>query len=218
MNPENIGKSLKDLREDTIVYVAAELFLRDGIENVKMTDIADRSEIGVASLYRYFGTKETLVVRAGALLWQDLHTLFCSVYEAGDFHACPGLEQIVRLFGVYRRLFREQPDFIRFVGEFDDFVIRNRVETVQLREYERNVLNFYPVFLSSYETGIRDGSVRRIGDPRLFYDAVCHAVMALTQKLLRGEILSADGFSDSSELDLLLDMAARYLCADIQEG
>ena len=82
MMPENIGKSLKDLREEAIVYVAAELFLRDGIESVKMTDIADRAEVGVASLYRYFGTKEALVLRAGALLsrissalWESLTAL-----------------------------------------------------------------------------------------------------------------------------------------------
>ena len=73
------------------------------------------------------------------------------------------------------------------------------------------MLNFFPVFLGAYETGLEDGSVRQIADPRLFYDSVCHAVMALTQKLLRGEILAADGFGDSAELDLLLDMAARYL-------
>ena len=110
---ENIGKSLKNLREESIVYVAAELFLQEGIEAVKMTDIAARAEVGVASLYRYFGTKEALVIRAGALLWQDLNTLFSSVYEAEDFHARSGMEQITRLFGVYRRLFQEQPGFIR---------------------------------------------------------------------------------------------------------
>ena len=204
---ENIGKSLKDLREESIVYVAAELFLQDGIEEVKMTDIAARAEVGVASLYRYFGTKEALVIRAGALLWQDLS----SVYEAEDFHAQSGMEQITRLFGVYRRLFQEQPDFIRFVGDFDAFIIRSRVDMSQLAEYEQSVLNFYPVFLGSYEAGLADGSVRPIEDPRRYYEAVCHAVMSLSQKLLRGEILPADGFSGPGELDLLLDMAAHYL-------
>ena len=211
MNPEKIGKSLKDLREDSIVYVAAELFLQDGIEDVKMTDIAARAEVGVASLYRYFGTKEALVLRAGALLWQDLHTLFSSVYEAEDFHAQCGMERITRLFGVYRRLFQEQPGFIRFVGDFDAFIIRSRVDKAQLAEYEQSVLNFYPVFLASYEAGLRDGSVRGIENPRRYYEAVCHGAMALSQKLLRGEILPADGFSGPGELDLLLDMAARYL-------
>ena len=179
-----------------------------------MTDIAATAEVGVASLYRYFGTKDALLIRAGALLWADLHTLFRSVYEDADFHACPGIVQISRLFGVYRRLFHEQPDFIRFVGDFDDFVIRTRPEKTTLREYEANVLNFYPVFLHAYETGLADGSVRRIDDPRLFYDTVCHAVMSLTQKLLRGEILPEEGFSAAAELEQMLDLAERYLRAE----
>ena len=213
MKPEKTGKTIKDLREDSIVYVAAELFLQKGIENVKMTDVAERAELGVATLYRWFGTKDGLVIRAGALLWGDLHTLFSSVYEAEDFRACTGIEQVKRLFGVYRTLFREHPDFIRFVGDFDNFVIRARPPQEALREYEASVLNFYPVFLGAYETGLGDGSVRPVADPRLFYDSVCHAILSLTQKLLRGEILAADGFGDAAELELLLDMAARYLQA-----
>ena len=196
MNNENSAKSLRGLREDGIVYVAAELFLQNGIENVKMTDVAEKAEVGVASLYRYFGTKETLVIRAGALLWRDLDTLFSSVYEAEDFRPRPGIERVSRLFGVYLTLFREQPDFIRFVGNFDSFVMHAKPD---------------PAVLAEYEAGIRDGSIRPIASPRLYYDSVCHAVMALAQKLLRGEILQTDGFGDASELTLLLDMAERYL-------
>ena len=211
MNLNGIGKSARDLREEAIVYVAAELFLQNGIESVKMTDVAERAEVGVASLYRYFGTKDALVIRAGALLWQDLHTLFSSVCEAEDFRACTGLERIARLFGIYRTLYREHPDFIRFVGDFDSFVLRAKPDAEALREYEARVLDFYPVFRDAFEAGLRDGSVRPIGDARLYYDAVCHAVMALAQKLLRGEILASDGFADSAELDLLLDMAVACL-------
>ena len=36
---------------------AAALFLRDGIEAVRMTDIAEASGVGVATLYRHFATK-----------------------------------------------------------------------------------------------------------------------------------------------------------------
>jgi len=211
MMSENSLKSLRDLREDGIVYVAAELFLQNGIENVKMTDVAEKAEVGVASLYRYFGTKDTLVIRAGALLWRDLDRLFSEVYEAADFRARPGIEQVSRLFGVYLTLFREHPAFIRFVGEFDNFVRAGQTGREAMAEYEQSVLNFYPVFLSAYETGIRDGTIRPIASPRLFYNSVCHAVMALSQKLLGGEILEADGMADERELRLLLEMAERYL-------
>ena len=213
MSNENSAKSLRGLREDGIVYVAAELFLQNGIESVKMTDVAEKAEVGVASLYRYFGTKDKLVIRAGALLWRDLDTLVSDVYEAADYLSCTGMERVSRLFGVYLRLFREQPAFIRFVGEFDSFVRTTRAERETMAEYEASVLNFYPVFLTAYEAGVRDGTIRPIEAPRLFYDSVCHAVMALSQKLLRGEILEADGFGDERELRMLLEMAERYLRA-----
>jgi len=213
MSNENSAKSLRGLREDGIVYVAAELFLQNGIESVKMTDVAEKAEVGVASLYRYFGTKDTLVIRAGALLWRDLKTLVSDVYEAADYLSCTGIERVSRLFGVYLRLFREQPAFIRFVGEFDTFVRNSRAGREAMAEYEASVLNFYPVFLAAYEAGVRDGTIRPIEAPRLFYESVCHAVMALAQKLLQGEILEADGFGDERELRLLLDMAERYLRA-----
>ena len=106
---EKTGKTIKDLREDSIVYVAAELFLEKGIGNVKMTDVAEAAGVGVASLYRWYGTKDGLVIRAGALLWRDLHTLFHSVYEAADFRACAGIEQIRRLFGGFRRFRHPHP-------------------------------------------------------------------------------------------------------------
>ena len=46
------------------------------------------------------------------------------------------MERVSRLFGVYLRLFREQPAFIRFVGEFDSFVRTTRAERETMAEYE----------------------------------------------------------------------------------
>ena len=80
-----------------------------------------------------------------------------------------------------------------------------------MAEYEQSVLNFFPVFLDAYEAGVADGTVRPVPSPKLYYDGVCHALMALAQKLLRGEILATDGFDDAAELDLLLDMAESWL-------
>ena len=50
-------ENLKFRRTEQAVTVSAQLFLKNGIEAVKMTDIAEASGIGVATLYRYFGTK-----------------------------------------------------------------------------------------------------------------------------------------------------------------
>ena len=152
-------------RAESAVYTAAQLFLRRGIEDVKMTDVAEASGIGVASLYRWFGTKEGLVVQAGTLLWRDLDALFENIYKADDFHKKSGYAQIEALLGIYRTLFSEHAPFIRFVANFDDFVIREGLDAEVLSQYEKSILDFYPHFLRSFEAGLADGSVRAGLDP-----------------------------------------------------
>ena len=64
---------LKPVDDDPSSFVttqAAALFLRDGIEAVRMTDIAEASGVGVATLYRRYKTKTALAVRAGTYMWE----------------------------------------------------------------------------------------------------------------------------------------------------
>ena len=74
-------------------------------------------------------------------------------------------------------------------------------------DYEHSVLDFYPVFLASFEAGLQDGSIRRRADPLLIYNSVTHAIICLAQKHLRGRILLSDSdTSGEEELSLVIDM------------
>ena len=46
----------------TMITVALELFLRDGFEETTMEQIAERAEVGTTTLYRYFPTKDQLLL------------------------------------------------------------------------------------------------------------------------------------------------------------
>ena len=52
----------RDGRIQAIIECTFGLFSENGIENISMNDIAAASKIGVASLYRYFQTKEELAI------------------------------------------------------------------------------------------------------------------------------------------------------------
>jgi AcrR family transcriptional regulator len=82
-------REYKDEKTQLVVLTAAQKFLQDGIESVKMTDLADSCGVGVASLYRYFGTKTAIVAAAGTLLWQDVSKLFEGVFEGPSFCSSP---------------------------------------------------------------------------------------------------------------------------------
>lgn len=210
MKYEKYQENLRKTRENEAVFAAAQLFLSRGVEAVKMTDIAEAAEIGVASLYRYFGTKEAILIRAGTLLWSDLRALFEEVVEDAD-SSRTGREQVAAMLGVYRTLCRDHKNFLLFLEDFDRFILASGVKKSELYEYERSIGDYYPLFEAAYRRGVADGSLRAGVDPALFYRTFTHGITALCQKLLRGEILAQDDFSSSGEVELYLDAALRYL-------
>lgn len=210
MKYEKYQENLRKTRENEAVFAAAQLFLARGVEAVKMTDIAEAAEIGVASLYRYFGTKEAILIRAGILLWSDLRALFEEVVEDSD-SSRTGREQVAAMLGVYRTLCRDHKNFLLFLEDFDRFILASGVKKSELYEYERSIGDYYPLFEAAYRRGVADGSLRAGVDPALFYRTFTHGITALCQKLLRGEILAQDDFSSSGEVELYLDAALRYL-------
>ena len=205
-------KFLKDKRMERAVAVCAEMFLERGIESVKMTDIAEESGVGVATLYRYFGTKTGIAAEAMTFLWNDLRQLFGGIFDTEPFVSQSGIKQLQDLLKMYVVMYTAHRDFMRLLGEFDTFVLRENVPKEELREYERSVINFYPVFERSFRCGVKDGTVRDGIDPELYYITYAHALTEMCKKFISGEILPSDDFSDAEkELETLIDSAVYYL-------
>ncbi|MBQ8926867.1 MAG: TetR/AcrR family transcriptional regulator [Oscillospiraceae bacterium] len=206
------SESLRSRRMEKSVSIAAELFLEHGIESVRMTDVAERSGVGVATLYRYFGTKTGLTIASMTYLWNELRRMFSGIFESEVFLSQTGLKQLTDLMRMYLVLHTAHRDFMRLLGEFDLFLIREGVAQEDLYEYEASIINFYPVVEKSFRTGCEDGTVRTDVDFALFYRTYTHALMELSKKLLQGEILPSDDFSSGEyELQMLIDTAVYFL-------
>ena len=90
-------ETLKGKRMEKAIAVSAGLFLKEGIDSVKMTDIADATGVGVATLYRYFGTKTGIAIAAMTYLWNELGSMFSGVFESDVFRRQNGLKQLAIL-------------------------------------------------------------------------------------------------------------------------
>ena len=62
VNQTNIRESSKQKRKAAILESAEKLFLQKGIDNTTMNDIAKETNIGVATLFRYFPKKEIIII------------------------------------------------------------------------------------------------------------------------------------------------------------
>lgn len=205
-------ETLKNKRFEKAVEVSAQLFLKNGIESVKMTDIADECGIGVATLYRYFGTKNGITIAAMTYMWNELNKMFTDIFESDVFLSQSGIKQINDLMRMFAVLYQAHPAFMRLLAEFDLMLSSGDIPKKELKDYEKSIINFYPVFERSYMTGISDGTVREIPDVRLFYLSYAHTLMELSKKLIQGELLPGDDFSNAEqELGTIIDTAVFFL-------
>ena len=204
-------ENAKNDRMYEVVEAAADMLLTQPPDSIKMTDLADRCEMGVASLYRYFGTKSVIVIKAGAALWGRVKALFDGVFECDYYKEKNGLGQLTELMKVFKVLFISHKDFLRFVDSFDRFVFANDIGHEQLAEYETSVLDFYSLFESAYLRGCEDGSVRKDIDFRVMYLSVTHALMLMSEKFSQGGIFENEAQNAERELDFLIDMAISHI-------
>lgn len=212
MDYTNYLKNEKNSRRDGVLLSAAQLFLARGIEGVKMTDVADACGLGVASLYRYFGTKTRLVILTGELLWADIQKLFQLTLEEENYYGKTGLERLRALFSFFPSLLTQQRGFIKFIHEFDETMQREGVPPEELADYERILLSFYPPFEEAYLLGLADGTVREIAESTRFYFTATHALLLMCRRFANRGILESDTQDGAfHEIELMVDVFTAYL-------
>lgn len=217
MEYKKILENAKKDRMDAAVEYTAKLLLERDVADIAMTDIAEGCEIGVASLYRWFGTKPVIVIRAGCLLWKRVRELFEGVFECDYYKEKNGLGQLGELMKVFKVLYISHKDFLRFLDSLDRYILSEEIPRNELEEYRLSVLDFYPLLETAYKNGVADGSAKAGLDFKTMYLAVTHALMLMSEKFSRGDIFEGENESAESELDLMIDIALKYVSAENTE-
>lgn len=200
--------TIRDAKLNFIIDVATQLFFEHPIRSVTVRDIAARAGIGEVTVYRYFGRKETLVNAVAEKLQRHVYQTYF-VPAGGN-----GYERICAFFGAYTEIFRNHPEFYRFVGEFDAYVLSEGLTPDDA--YSDGVDLFRNLFLSAYRDGVADGSVRALpGDPEIFYYSSAHALLGLCKSLSAPrDIVPQDSQTDKlQEVDEMKRIILFYLAA-----
>ncbi len=199
-------------REDVVVESAAALFLYRGIASVRMTDIADASGVGVATLYRHFATKLRIALMAGTLMWRRFHASIRKMVESEAYAELDGMGRLSLLMGEYRNNYVAYPSFVSFLAELDHLIVTEGADEDLLVAYGEEVDSFYEAFEQAYLLGREDGSIAREVDFPVFYRTVAHAIMGVAEKISRGDVIPSDDFSKGAdELSYIVDMALNSL-------
>ncbi len=186
-------------RVDALASVAAGVFLSRGIEEATIKEIATKSGIGEATLYRRYKTKAQLAILAAGYLQKDV----LASYFAQDVEGS-GFEGLKAFYNVFKEVYENRPEYYRFLDEFDVFVASYPNEAKS--GYETGIDQFKSIYLSLYEKGLQDGSIRALEDPESFYFATTHATLSLCKKLSSQSVLAQDYRIDKSkELSVFIE-------------
>lgn len=185
---------VQQAKMDYIVAVAADLFLREGIASVTIKDITAKVGVGEATMYRYFSTKQNLVVRAAGQMADKIHADYFDLSGAAT-----GLDKLQAFYGNFLRIYRERPQYYRFIFEFDA-----TIQPQGLEEYEDTLLPYKQGFWEAYRQGREDGTVRQIDDVDLFYFSTTHALMGLCKKLTMDSVVLKQDRYGEQEIETLI--------------
>lgn len=205
----------KQVRREAMVEAALAIFTEKGIDAATLDEVAARAGVGIASVYRHFGTKADLAVAAAERLWRGEWAAFGEAHSApAELEAHPsGHSQVKSLLNRFIRTFDDHRQVFSFLEDFDRYVVREGLAPARLAGYDQMLLEFRQVLKDALAAGQADGSVRPDVDPDLFCATVSQAFVALAEKLVsRPLVVPSDAaLAGRRELELLVEWAVAWV-------
>ena len=208
---------LKTSRINRILESAFNLFSEKGIDTITMNDIASTAEIGVASLYRYFATKDEIAIRTAIWAWNKQKEVILPALQSDSYESLTGYEQIEKIFKMFVDLYDKEKTFLRFIYFFDPYINRQKISFERLFDYEGMIALVQDIVANAITKGIADGSINQeyAGQQKDLYFTTMHSLFSMSQKLsLAGNMLAMDSAVDGTlQMKLLAQMMLKAIKA-----
>ncbi|WP_418667891.1 TetR/AcrR family transcriptional regulator [Allofournierella sp.] len=170
-----------DISDEAIIDIAQELFFEQGIAATEMKDIAQRAGIGRSSLYRHFESKESIAFSIAARILTQL----TAVLETPGPQAETGAQALLEILKRYVQKLVENPAWVRFLDEFDQFFSDVYPESKAALDYisfNRQLSN--GMVDAALERGAQDGSLHLHGSSKFMGRFLLNTLLALAQRIL----------------------------------
>ena len=192
------------------------IFADRAIEAVTMQEIADACEIGIATLYRYFNTKLSLVIAIGTRQWEDYYKEIERIYAERDVEHMTAAEEFEFYLNAYVRLYKEHKDILRFNWNFVAYIRHEAATAEQMKPYNDALNVFARKFHKLYVKAEKDGTLRTdVSENKLFVSSM-HTMLPVAGKYAVVLVYPPNDNGDSDrteELVTLKDMILKTYTA-----
>ena len=209
---ENVNQSITEKRE-IVIETAFKLFAENKIEPVTMTVVADNCNMGVASIYRYFGTKKELVIAVAAKKWREYYSELQKYYKELNVDKMTAAQELEFYIDRYIDLYNENNDLLNFNANFGIYIGSEDTTKDEMRPYNSIIDKFVNRFHMLYKKAQDDKTIRTdISERSILYD-IMYTMMSALSKYSTNIIHSADQDRNyEKEICQLKDMYLEYYC------
>jgi AcrR family transcriptional regulator len=203
----------KAAKADRIIEKAVPVILEKNIGEVRMEDLAPICDVGVATLYRYFPTKDKLVIACGKKIWDNMYAdLYNSCQESAAENK-NGFETVKSAIMKFKNIFHEHAQAFVFFHDFDQYVMRREIKPNQLMDYEKSILTIHDIFMKIIVQGRQDGSIRDGFDADSLYFTMARSLIGLCYRMLmQNTIIMSDSLeSADQQLAVFMDAILYYI-------
>ncbi len=191
-------------RREAMLSEGFRLFAEKGIESVSMQEVATACGVGVATLYRYYSTKPTLVIAIGTRQWKDYGEYVHTQREALHAHGMTAAQELDFYLDFYIDLYQKHKDLLRFNQSFNNYILHEGLTGEQIYPYLQSINIFVRMFSELYEKGRRDGTIRTELSKDKMFAATSHIMLSVAVRYAQGLLYSAENVEDMTQEILLV--------------
>ena len=202
----------RDKNISRVIQAAQELFIEDGVAATSISKIASKVKLAPMSIYRYFGSKDNLVVA----VWQDALKIFYDAfmisYDEKISGASTGFERYVACMSIYTESYAAIPKWYSYTREMLNYGMSSKddtqlnMNTIFWQFYDKEI----PIpAIKALNDGIADGSIRP--------DVDIHAIFQIMVNAYTGTNVYKGTEFDVDPLDTLrlsAELIAKYIKND----
>lgn len=202
----------KEEKRDILINTAKDVFLKKGLFNVVMDDIAKEVGITRRNLYYYFKTKEDLVYETAILLlgeWKEYHEEVFKTLQGS------GIDQVHMFLNRLIEYMESRIEVMKFMSEFDFYFSDERRREPSedcVKRFNDIILKQDDLITILIDKGIEDGTIKEETDSKLMTNIINNVLWSFGQSLaIRGDKIEQE--SGMQGIDLIKNQALLYVLA-----
>lgn len=169
--------NIRDSNKSKVISVARQLFIEEGVAATSVNRIAKEAGLAPMSVYRYFGSKDNLVME----VWRDalpiFYTEFMQRYLERIKDMKTGFEKYVACMDEYTLTYTRFPEWYAYTREMLSYAMEDGGSGIDMSKVfwqfcDREI----PIpALIALQEGIDDGSIRPDIDIHMIYQILVNA-------------------------------------------